>query len=53
MTFIQGLFKDGCASLVTEAYGDQTDFGNGSLLFAVGSSSGLTFTNQSSRKGWL
>lgn len=43
MSFIQGLFKDGCASLVTEAYGDQTDFGNGSLLFTVSSSSGLTF----------
>lgn len=42
-TFIQGLFADGCARLVTEAYGDQTDFGNGTLLFTVGSSSGLPY----------
>ena len=42
-TFMQGLFKDGCARLVTENYGDQTDFGNGTLLFTVGSSSGLTY----------
>lgn len=43
MTFIQGLFNDGCATLVPEPYGDQTDFGNGTLLFTVGSSSGLTY----------
>jgi multiple sugar transport system substrate-binding protein/sn-glycerol 3-phosphate transport system substrate-binding protein len=42
-TFMQDLFNDGCAELVTEAYGDQTDFGNGTLLFAVGSSSGLPY----------
>jgi phosphate/phosphite/phosphonate ABC transporter binding protein len=42
-TFLQGLFKDGCASIVTEAYGDQTDFGTGKLLFSVGSSSGLYY----------
>ena len=42
-TFLQSLFADGCARLVTENYGDQTDFGNGTLLFAVGSSSGLTY----------
>ncbi len=43
MTFLQGMFNDGCASIVTESYGDQTDFGTGKLLFAVGSSSGLPF----------
>lgn len=43
MTFLQGMFADGCAQLVTEAYGDQTDFGNGRLLFTVSSSSGLPF----------
>jgi multiple sugar transport system substrate-binding protein/sn-glycerol 3-phosphate transport system substrate-binding protein len=42
-TFLQGLFADGCARLVTENYGDQTDFGNGTLLFTVGSSSGLPY----------
>ncbi|MEM7130251.1 MAG: extracellular solute-binding protein [Chloroflexota bacterium] len=43
MSFLQGLFNDGCAAEVAERYGDQTDFGNGSLLFTVGSSSGLPF----------
>jgi len=42
-TFLQDLFKSGCARLVTENYGDQTDFGNGTLLFSIGSSSGLTY----------
>ena len=42
-TFLQGMFADGCARLVTENYGDQTDFGNGTLLFTVGSSSGLPY----------
>jgi multiple sugar transport system substrate-binding protein/sn-glycerol 3-phosphate transport system substrate-binding protein len=43
MQFIQDLVNEGCADIVTENYGDQTDFGNGSLLFAVGSSSGLPY----------
>ncbi len=43
MTFLQDLFNEGCATLVAEQYGDQTDFGNGRLLFTVGSSSGLPF----------
>ncbi|HEY9076001.1 MAG TPA: extracellular solute-binding protein [Anaerolineaceae bacterium] len=42
-TFIQDLFKSGCATVVSKAYQDQTDFGAGKLLFAVGSSSGLPF----------
>ena len=43
MTFLQGLFNEGCASIVTERFGDQTDFGQGVTLFTVGSSSGLPF----------
>ena len=43
MEFIQSLFNDGCATVVAERYGDQTDFGNGVTLFTVGSSSGLPF----------
>lgn len=43
MTFLQDLFTSGCATLVTENFGDQTDFGAGRLLFTVGSSSGLPF----------
>ncbi|ADI15392.1 ABC transporter substrate-binding protein [Truepera radiovictrix] len=43
MTFLQELIQDGCASTVTERFGDQTDFGAGTLMFTVGSSSGLPF----------
>jgi multiple sugar transport system substrate-binding protein len=43
LSFLQDLFDSGCATLVTEDYGDQTDFGQGKLLFSVGSSSGLPF----------
>ncbi len=42
-TFLQGMFNDGCAIPVTEKYGNQTDFGNGSILFTTGSSSGLGY----------
>jgi len=51
MEFLQDLFKEGCANLVTEAYGDQTDFGTGKLLFSVGSSSGLPFYRQAAEEG--
>jgi multiple sugar transport system substrate-binding protein len=43
MTFMQELFADGCATAVTERFGDQTNFGAGTTLFTVGSSSGLPF----------
>jgi multiple sugar transport system substrate-binding protein len=43
MSFLQGLFNDGCAAGVTESFGDQTNFGAGTTLFTVGSSSGLPF----------
>ncbi len=43
ITFLQGLFTDGCAGEIFESFGDQTNFGNGVTLFTVGSSSGLPF----------
>ena len=43
MEFMQDLFANGCATLVTEQYGDQTNFGAGRTLFTVSSSSGLPF----------
>ncbi len=56
MTFLQDLFTSGCAQLVTEDYGDQTDFGAGTLLFTVGSSSGLPFyqsaVDEGAKFGW-
>jgi phosphate/phosphite/phosphonate ABC transporter binding protein len=51
LSFIQEMFDEGCAVQVTERYGDQTDFGNGSLLFSVGSSSGLPFYGQAVDEG--
>ncbi|MCK9245471.1 MAG: extracellular solute-binding protein [Anaerolineaceae bacterium] len=49
--FLQDLFEDGCARLVSENYGDQSDFGNGTLLFTVGSSSGLPYYTQAVDEG--
>ena len=43
MEFLQDLFESGCARIPSEDYGDQTDFGNGTLLFTVSSSSGLPY----------
>jgi len=43
MTFLQDLFERGCADIVTERFGDQTNFGLGQTLFTVGSSSALPF----------
>ncbi|MBN1146892.1 MAG: extracellular solute-binding protein, partial [Anaerolineales bacterium] len=51
MAFLQDLFNSGCATIVTERYGDQTDFGAGKLLFTVGSSSGLPFYNTAVTEG--
>jgi multiple sugar transport system substrate-binding protein/sn-glycerol 3-phosphate transport system substrate-binding protein len=51
MQFIQDLFNEGCAAEVAEQYGDQTDFGNGTLLFTVGSSSGLPFYDSAASEG--
>lgn len=43
VTFIKGLFDEGCAGEIFERFGDQTNFGQGTTLFTVGSSSGLPF----------
>ena len=43
MAFLQRLFERGCADIVTERFGDQTNFGLGQTLFTVGSSSALPF----------
>src|SRR5690606_17484643 len=43
MEFLQEMSDAGCAQLVTEQYGDQTNFGAGRTMFTVGSSSGLPF----------
>lgn len=43
MNMIQGLFNEGCASTITERFGDQISFANGKLLFFIDSSSGLPY----------
>jgi ABC-type glycerol-3-phosphate transport system substrate-binding protein len=43
MTFLQELYDEGCAGLVAERFGDQTDFSQGALLFTIGSTAGLPF----------
>jgi multiple sugar transport system substrate-binding protein/sn-glycerol 3-phosphate transport system substrate-binding protein len=43
MQFMQDLYKEGCADIIAEKYGDQSDFGVGKLLFTIGSSSGLPY----------
>ena len=43
LTQMADLKAQGCASDIAEAFGDQTDFGNGKTLFTMGSSSGLPF----------
>lgn len=45
MTFLKGVFDEGCATLVTENYGDQIAFGKGRLLFSGSSSSGIPYYN--------
>jgi len=51
MQLLQDLAKKGCISVVTERYGDQTDFGVGKLLFTIGSSSGLPYYKKAVDKG--
>ncbi len=46
-TMMQDLVNQGCITQIAEKYGDQTDFGNGQILFAQGSSSGLPFWKSS------
>ncbi len=43
LQFMVSLYKDGCAQLITENYGDQNAFTAGKALFYVGSTSGLPF----------
>ena len=51
MTMIQDLITDGSADVVTERYSDQTNFGQGTTLFTVGSSSGLPYYKYAVEEG--
>ncbi|MDY7078036.1 MAG: ABC transporter substrate-binding protein [Chloroflexota bacterium] len=43
LEFLKDLEANGCAGLVTERYGDQSDFGAGRVLFTFSSISGLSY----------
>ena len=51
MNFLQDLAERGCMDIVTERFGDQTNFGQGRTLFTVGSSSGFPFYRQAIEAG--
>lgn len=51
MSFLQNLFKNHCARIVTEQYGDQVDFGDGKVLFATSSSAGVPYFRDAIQAG--
>ncbi|MBA2666896.1 MAG: extracellular solute-binding protein [Chloroflexi bacterium] len=51
MTFLQDLQDRGCIDIVTERFGDQTNFGQGRTLFTIGSSSGFPFYREAVEAG--
>jgi peptide/nickel transport system substrate-binding protein len=51
MTYIKDLYDKGCATLIAESYGDQTDFGNYKTLFTIGSSSGIPYYDSAVKSG--
>ena len=51
MYFLQDLTERGCMDIVTEDYGDQTNFGQGRTLFTVGSSSGFPYYREAIEAG--
>lgn len=51
MTWLQNMYKNGCAVTTAESFGDQTDFGVGKALFTVGSTAGLPFYKSAVDKG--
>ncbi len=43
MRFMKKVYDDGYAKKIAESYGDQTDFANRTVLFTMGSTSGLPY----------
>jgi len=50
-SFLENLIDKGCARKVWERYGDQSNFAEGSILFAIGSSAGLSFYQEAVSEG--
>lgn len=51
MRYMKELVDEGCAALIAEDYGDQTDFGNHKCLFTIGSTSGIPYYDQAVKSG--
>lgn len=51
VAFLKDLYDRGCAGEIFESFGDQNNFGAGTTLFTVGSSSGLPFYRTAIEEG--
>ncbi len=52
MKFIQGMSSKGCAQVTRGKYSDQQYLGSGSVLFALGSTSGITYFQKAIEGGY-
>ncbi|MBI04877.1 MAG: hypothetical protein CMI96_03565 [Pelagibacteraceae bacterium] len=52
MNFIQGMAKKGCAQVTRDKYADQQYLGLGTNLFALGSTSGITYFQKAIEAGY-
>ena len=52
MKFIQGMSLKGCAKVTRDKYADQTYLGQGTNMFALGSTSGITYFQKAIEEGY-
>ena len=52
MEFIQGMSSQGCAQVTRGKYSDQQYLGLGSVMFALGSTSGITYFQNAIEEGY-
>ena len=52
MEFIQGMSSKGCAQVSRDKYADQTYLGQGTNMFALGSTSGITYFKKAIESGY-
>ena len=52
MEFIQGMSSKGCAQVTRDKYADQTYLGQGTNMFALGSTSGITYFQKAIEGGY-
>ena len=53
MEFIQGMANKGCAQVTRDKYADQQYLGLGTNLFALGSTSGITYFQNAIEDGYM